>query len=92
MPSRLTACPGFTVWSGPASAVSNSGVKIGPNHSTVMSTVSVSISALSPPTVTDRVNVSVTSAVRPDGAVKLGVAVVAPVSVTAGLPPVWRHE
>ena len=57
-----------------------------------MSTVSVSISALSPPTVTDRVNVSVTSAVRPDGAVKLGVAVVAPVSVTAGLPPVWRHE
>ena len=54
----------------------------------VTSTVSV---ALSPSTVTVSVNVSVASSAM-FGAVKLGVAVVAPVSVTVGLPPVWLHE
>ena len=57
--------------------------------STVTSTVSV---ALAPPAVTVSVNVNVTSDVRPDGAVKLGVAVADPVRLTFGLPPVWLHE
>ena len=54
--------------------------------------MSVSLAPPSPGNDTVRVNVSVTSVVRPEGAVKLGVAVVAPVSVTFGLPPVWLHE
>ena len=47
--------------------------------------------ALAPPAVTVSVNVSVTSAIT-NGAVKRGVAVVAPVSATFGVPPVWLHE
>ena len=54
----------------------------------VTSTESV---ALSSPAVTVNVNVNITSAVT-FGAVKLGVAVVAPVRLTVGLPPVWLHE
>ena len=47
--------------------------------------------ALSPPAVTVSVNVSVASDAT-SGAVKPGVAVDAPVKITLGLPPVWRHE
>ena len=54
----------------------------------VTSTESV---AMSSPAVTVSVNVSVTSS-DTFGAVKLGVAVVAPVRTTVGLPPVWLHE
>ena len=57
--------------------------------STVTATVSV---ALFMPTVAVSVNLSVVFAARPVGAVKLGAAVFAPVSVTVGLPPVWLHE
>ena len=63
------------------------GVETGTGR-TVTSTVSL---ALSPAAVTVSVNVSVASTVT-SGAVKLGVAVVAPVRTTVGLPPVWRHE
>ena len=55
---------------------------------TVTSTVSA---ALSLPARTSSRNVSVASAVTL-GAVKLGVAVVEPVRLTFGLPPVWLHE
>ena len=55
LPDRLTASPSSTVWSGPASTVSvtvgpsvSGGVKTGPIHSTVTSTVSVSVTLLSP--------------------------------------------
>ena len=81
LPSRRTVSPSPTTWSGPASAISTRG-------STVTATVSVSVA---PPAVTVSVNVSVTSTVV-NGAVKPGVAVFAPVSVTFGLPPVWLHD
>ena len=75
--------PSVTVWSCPAFAVGSS-----LSAWTVTATVSV---PLAPPAVTVSVNVSVPFDVR-FGAVKLGVAVVEPVSVTLGLPPVWLHE
>ena len=78
-PSRVTLAPGFTVWSGPASA---SGVRLG---TTVIVTVSV---ALSVPALTVRVNTRAVDVVTV-GAVNVGLAVVAPVSVTVGVPLVW---
>ena len=59
---------------------------------TLTFTVSVSLAVFSVPTVNVSVKVSVMSSARPVGAKKLGVAVVAPVSVTVGLPPVWLQR
>ena len=82
-PCRYVRSPGAVISGGRFAA------GVGSDSVTLTSTVSVS---LSPPAVTVSVNVSVTSDVRPDGAVKPGVAVSLPVSVTAGLPPVWLHD
>ena len=51
-------------------------------------TVTVSVSVFPIESVTVRVKVSAASPLRPVGAVNLAVAVSAPVSVTAGVPPV----
>ena len=51
-------------------------------------TVTVSVSDLSP-SLTVRVKVSDAFAASWDGAVKVGLAVVAPVRVTSGVPAVW---
>ena len=84
LPDRVTRSPSFTVWSVPAFAVGSS-----LSARTVTFTVSVMLSL---PTVIVSVNVRTSSAVR-SGAVKLGVAVVAPVNVTVERPPpVWLHE
>ena len=84
LPSRVTNAPSRTLRSAPAFAV---GAWLFAAVTTVTVTVSV---ALRPPgSVTARVKVSAVFWVSPVGAGKLGVAVVAPVKVTDGLPPVW---
>ena len=75
--------PASTVWSAPAFTVRPSS-----SAWTVTATESV---ALAPPAVTVSVNVRTAFAFS-SGAVKLGVAVVEPVRLTFGLPPVWLHE
>ena len=85
LPSRVTEAPSPTVWSGPALAV---GASFAPAV-TVM--VTVSVCDLSP-SLTVRVKVSDAFAASWDGAVKVGLAAVAPVRVTSGVPPVWDQE
>ena len=90
LPSKLTASPSYTVWSGPASAT-NKGETVPADTVTFTVSVSLSGNSVPAPNVTVRLNVSVTSAVT-SGAVKLGVSVAAPVRLTVGVPPVCRHE
>ena len=75
-PFRVTPVPELTVWSAPASA---SGARLAV---TVIVTVSVSLAV---PSLTVRVNTRLVDAVTV-GAVNVGLDVVAPVSVTVGLP------
>ena len=82
-PDSVTVAPAVTDWSGPAFAT---GARLGDPMLT--STVSVSLNV---PSLTVRVNVRVV-AVATDGAVKVGLTVVGPVSVTAGVPLVCAHE
>ena len=80
LPDRLTSSPSFTVWSVPAFA---------DQFRLAASTITCIVSVVpSEPPLTRSENSSVTSVVRPEGAVKLGVAVVVPLSVTVG-SPVW---
>ena len=81
-PSRVTVVPTLADWSVPARAV---GARFGV---TVTVTVSVSVRV---PSLTVRVNTRLVLVVTV-GAVNVGDAVVAPVSVTAGVPLVWAHD
>ena len=80
LPSRVAVAPSPTRWSVPASAV---GASLAP---AVTVTVTVSAAEVLPPAVTVRLKVRVASAASCAGAVKVGLAAVALLRVTAGVP------
>ena len=84
LPSRITVLLSGALRSGPALAV---GARLFVAMTTVTTTVSVAVSP--PGSVTVNENVRSASFVSPVGAVKLGAAVFAPLSVTLGVPPLW---